>query len=167
MHVEYRQKFDSLIRLKDLQKFSKPGGVLEGMQTLKQSRLSVSKVTKKEWDFIMSLAEVDVEAQALAQVPLEHDSHEEKEMETTQALSATDNNATDNNTTSATNADNNQTTVNTNGFLPDDVREEDVAAEEEITTQRGSTVENKTTDDSLQAKTENEDAGRGGRKWRR
>lgn len=30
------------------------------MQTLKRTRLSVSKVSKKEWDFIMSL--VDVEA---------------------------------------------------------------------------------------------------------
>ena len=83
MHVGFRQKFDRIVKLKDLQKFSKPGGVLEGMQTLKQSRLSVSKVTKKEWDFIMSLAEVDLETAALAQVPAEHDSGEKTEMETT------------------------------------------------------------------------------------
>lgn len=48
-----------MIKLKDLQKFSKDGGVLENMQTLRQSRLSVSKVSKKEWDFIMSLVDVE------------------------------------------------------------------------------------------------------------
>lgn len=38
-----------MIRLKALQKYAKDGGVLENLQVLKQSRLSVSKVTKKEW----------------------------------------------------------------------------------------------------------------------
>ena len=38
-----------MIKLKELQKFAKAGGSLENMQVLKQSRLSVSKVTKKEW----------------------------------------------------------------------------------------------------------------------
>lgn len=59
VHVEYCLKFKELIKLKDLQKFAKDGGVLQHMQTLKQSRLSVSKVSRKEWDFIWSLAEVD------------------------------------------------------------------------------------------------------------
>ncbi|MCJ1471742.1 hypothetical protein MMC13_000382 [Lambiella insularis] len=59
VHVEYRVKFKELIKLKDLQKFAKDGGILQNMQTLKQSCLSVSKVSKKEWDFIWSLAEVD------------------------------------------------------------------------------------------------------------
>ena len=47
------------MKLKDLQKYAQEGGVLERMQTLKQSRLSVSKVSKKEWDFIMGLVDVD------------------------------------------------------------------------------------------------------------
>ena len=38
-----------MVSLKELQKFAKDGGVLENMQVLKQTRLSVSKVTKKEW----------------------------------------------------------------------------------------------------------------------
>lgn len=56
VHVEYRQKFSKLISLKELQRFAKQGGILERLETLKQSRLSVSKVSKKEWDFILSLA---------------------------------------------------------------------------------------------------------------
>lgn len=38
-----------MIKLKELQKYAKDGGNLENMQVLKQSRLSVSKVAKKEW----------------------------------------------------------------------------------------------------------------------
>ena len=38
-----------MINLKELQKFAKTGGNLENMQVLRQSRLSVSKVTRKEW----------------------------------------------------------------------------------------------------------------------
>ena len=67
MHVEYRQKFPEIIKLKELQKYAKDGGSLEHMQTLKQSRLSVSKVTKKEWDFIMSLVEMEDVAAASAE----------------------------------------------------------------------------------------------------
>lgn len=63
--MEFREKFPKIIKLKDLQKYSREGGVLERLQTLKQSRLSVSKVSKEEWDFIMSL--VDVEDAALVQ----------------------------------------------------------------------------------------------------
>ncbi|MCJ1400676.1 hypothetical protein MMC11_003884 [Xylographa trunciseda] len=59
VHVEYRLKFKEIVKLKDLQKFAQPGGVLKDMQTLRQSRLSVSKVSQKEWDFIWKLAEVD------------------------------------------------------------------------------------------------------------
>ena len=67
VHVAFRQKFPEIIRLKDLQKFSKERGELENMQTLKRSRLSVSKVSKKEWDFIVSLVDVeDVPAAAAA-----------------------------------------------------------------------------------------------------
>ena len=59
VHVKFRQKFPELIKLKELQKYTKDGGVLKQMQVLKQSRLSVSKVTKKEWDFIMSLVDAE------------------------------------------------------------------------------------------------------------
>ncbi|KAL8907741.1 MAG: hypothetical protein Q9207_001224 [Kuettlingeria erythrocarpa] len=61
VHVEFRRKFPELVTLKELQKFAKPGGVLENMQTLKMSRLSVSKVTRKEWDFIHTLIVTDDE----------------------------------------------------------------------------------------------------------
>jgi len=67
VHVEFRQKFPEIIKLKELQKYAKPGGVLEKLQTLKQSRLSVSKVTKKEWGFIMGLIDIDDVATASAQ----------------------------------------------------------------------------------------------------
>ena len=66
VHVEFRQKFVEIIKLKELQRNAKEGGVLENMQVLKQSRLSVSKVTKEEWIFITSL--VDVEEVATASV---------------------------------------------------------------------------------------------------
>lgn len=60
VHVEFRQKFTELIKLKELQKYAKDGGTLEKMQMLRQSRLSVSKVSKKEWDFILGLVEEEV-----------------------------------------------------------------------------------------------------------
>lgn len=60
VHVQFQRKFPEIIKLKELQKFAQKGGVLENMQTLKQSRLSVSRVFKKEWDFIMSLVDSDV-----------------------------------------------------------------------------------------------------------
>lgn len=59
VHVEFRQKFPEIIRLKELQMFAKAGGILENMQTLRRSRLSVSKVTEREWDFIISLIETE------------------------------------------------------------------------------------------------------------
>ena len=62
VHVSFRRKFPKLIKLKELQKYAKDGGVLQNMQTLRQSRLSISKVSRKEWDFIMSLVEDDGEA---------------------------------------------------------------------------------------------------------
>ena len=59
VHVEFRNKFAEMVKLKELQKYAKDGGVLQNMQMLKQSRLSVSKVSKKEWDFIMTLVEME------------------------------------------------------------------------------------------------------------
>lgn len=59
VHVELRRKFPNIVSLKELQRYAKLDGVLENMQTLKMLRLSVSKVTKKEWDFINSLVDAD------------------------------------------------------------------------------------------------------------
>ncbi|KAL8794376.1 MAG: hypothetical protein Q9195_003074 [Heterodermia aff. obscurata] len=55
VRVSFRQKFPDFVRLKELQKYAREGGILQNMQTLKQTRLSVSKVSKKEWDFILTL----------------------------------------------------------------------------------------------------------------
>jgi predicted RNA-binding protein with PUA-like domain len=52
VHVEYRKKLSKPVLLSDLQKYGKDGGVLSDMDVLKFSRLSVSRVTETEWDFI-------------------------------------------------------------------------------------------------------------------
>lgn len=57
VHVEFRRKFKKIITLHELKSHATPGGPLENMQTLKQSRLSVTAVSPKEWEFIMKLAE--------------------------------------------------------------------------------------------------------------
>ncbi|KAL5359121.1 PUA-like domain-containing protein [Aspergillus floccosus] len=56
VHVEFRRKFDNFVSLNELKAHSQPGQPLENMQVLKQSRLSVSRVSKKEWRFILGLA---------------------------------------------------------------------------------------------------------------
>jgi len=56
VHVEFVKKFEHLISLRDLKAFAQSGGALEKMQTLKQSRLSVSSVSPTEWRFILDLA---------------------------------------------------------------------------------------------------------------
>jgi predicted RNA-binding protein with PUA-like domain len=61
VHVEFRRKFSEKFTLKDLQKFSQTGGALADMEVLKQSRLSVTKVTKPQWDFIVSQIDEDEE----------------------------------------------------------------------------------------------------------
>lgn len=54
VRVEFRKKLSKPVYLSELQKFAKPGAVLENMQEFKAARLSVSKVRKKEWDFIVN-----------------------------------------------------------------------------------------------------------------
>ncbi|EON62627.1 hypothetical protein W97_01851 [Coniosporium apollinis CBS 100218] len=54
--VSFRQKFPEPVTLPELKRYAKSGGILENMQLFKQSRLSVTKVSKAEWNFIMSLA---------------------------------------------------------------------------------------------------------------
>ncbi|KAE8352624.1 PUA-like domain-containing protein [Aspergillus coremiiformis] len=56
VHVEFRRKFKNLVSLNDLKAHAKSGEPLENLQVLKQSRLSVCRVTRKEWDFILGLA---------------------------------------------------------------------------------------------------------------
>ncbi len=57
VHVEFRRKLKEFITLKELRDYAAKGGALENMQMLKQSRLSVSAVTKAEWDFLMGVIE--------------------------------------------------------------------------------------------------------------
>jgi predicted RNA-binding protein with PUA-like domain len=57
VHVEFRKKFAVPIGLKELRELGKAGGPLEMMQLLKQSRLSVSKVSSDEWEFLCKLAD--------------------------------------------------------------------------------------------------------------
>ncbi|KAF9888807.1 hypothetical protein FE257_008383 [Aspergillus nanangensis] len=56
VHVEFRHKFPNFVSLNDLKAHSESGGVLENLQVLKQSRLSVCRISKKEWEFIIGLA---------------------------------------------------------------------------------------------------------------
>lgn len=56
VHVRFRSKFANFIGLKELREMGKPGQPLENMQLLKQSRLSVSRVSPAEWDYLMSVA---------------------------------------------------------------------------------------------------------------
>jgi predicted RNA-binding protein with PUA-like domain len=57
VHVKFRSKFAVPIGLKELRTFCAPGKPLENMQMLKQSRLSVSKVSAAEWQYLNELAE--------------------------------------------------------------------------------------------------------------
>ncbi|EFR05381.1 hypothetical protein MGYG_08392 [Nannizzia gypsea CBS 118893] len=57
VHVQFRSKFKNLVTLADIKSHAKPGGALENLQMVRQSRLSVSPVTAEQWEFLMSLAE--------------------------------------------------------------------------------------------------------------
>lgn len=57
MHVEFRRKFATPVTLKEMRTHAGPGGPLAEMQMMKQSRLSVSRVSGEEWAFLMGLAE--------------------------------------------------------------------------------------------------------------
>lgn len=53
VHVEFRQKFESQITLKEMKDWQKEDGhPLKDMQMLKLSRMSVSKVSVSEWEFL-------------------------------------------------------------------------------------------------------------------
>ncbi|KAI1771091.1 DUF55-domain-containing protein [Hypoxylon cercidicola] len=55
VHVKFRSKFKQQIGLKELKEMGKLGQPLEGMQMLKQSRLSVSRVSPAEFQYLMSV----------------------------------------------------------------------------------------------------------------
>lgn len=57
VHVKFRSKFAVPIGLKELRGMGGAGKPLENMQMLKQSRLSVSKVSAAEWEYLMGVAE--------------------------------------------------------------------------------------------------------------
>ncbi|KAG6034433.1 hypothetical protein E4U40_003907 [Claviceps sp. LM458 group G5] len=57
VHVEFRTKFAVPISLKELRELGTAGGPLENMQMLKQSRLSVSRVSTEEWQTLCRIAD--------------------------------------------------------------------------------------------------------------
>ncbi|KAG6219076.1 hypothetical protein E4U26_007411 [Claviceps purpurea] len=57
VHVEFRTKFAVPILLKELRELGTAGGPLENMQMLKQSRLSVSRVSTEEWQTLCRIAD--------------------------------------------------------------------------------------------------------------
>lgn len=59
VHVEFRRKFKEPVTLSELKEMVKANSnhVLKNMDLLGRGRLSVGKVSKKEWDFIMNLIE--------------------------------------------------------------------------------------------------------------
>ncbi|KAK0705731.1 PUA-like domain-containing protein [Apiosordaria backusii] len=57
VHVKFRSKFAVPITLKELKELGAAGKPLQNMQMIKQSRLSVSKVSAAEWEFLTGVAE--------------------------------------------------------------------------------------------------------------
>jgi len=57
VHVEFRRKFKHPLTLHELKDLAKTNPVLEKMDLLGKGRLSVGKVSKEEWDFIMEILE--------------------------------------------------------------------------------------------------------------
>lgn len=57
MHVEFRRKFAVPIFLPELRDLGTAGGPLAQMQLIKQSRLSVSRVSGDEWRTLCELAD--------------------------------------------------------------------------------------------------------------
>lgn len=53
VHVGFLKKLSKPVTLKEMQKYSGANGILQDMQLIKQARLSVSKVSEKEWNFIV------------------------------------------------------------------------------------------------------------------
>ncbi|KAL1605076.1 hypothetical protein SLS60_004619 [Paraconiothyrium brasiliense] len=56
VRVEFVKKFDEVVDLATIKKHAEKGKQLENMQLVKQSRLSVNRVRKEEWEYILGLA---------------------------------------------------------------------------------------------------------------
>jgi len=57
VHVRFLKKFAVPILLSELREMGQPGRELQAMQMLKQSRLSVSRVSQSEWEFLCKTAD--------------------------------------------------------------------------------------------------------------
>lgn len=55
--VEFVKKFDDVVDLHKIKSFAEKGGPLQHMQLVTNSRLSVCRVRKDEWEFILGLAD--------------------------------------------------------------------------------------------------------------
>lgn len=55
--VEFVREFDRVVDLHEIKEHAKDGGPLKDMQLVTLSRLSVCRVRKEEWEFILGLAE--------------------------------------------------------------------------------------------------------------
>lgn len=54
MHVKFKQKLENPITLKEMKEwFVEKDNPLGGMQMLKMTRMSVSKVSQEEWNFLV------------------------------------------------------------------------------------------------------------------
>ena len=62
VHVEFMKKFENMVTLKTLRTQAEGNGPLKNMATLRQSRLSVSPVSRTEWLAVLEMAgEEDIE----------------------------------------------------------------------------------------------------------
>lgn len=57
VHVVFHSKFEKPVTLKTLRDMGGPGQPLADMQMLRQTRLSVSKVSAAEWAHLMGIAQ--------------------------------------------------------------------------------------------------------------
>ncbi|KAF2864788.1 PUA-like domain-containing protein [Massariosphaeria phaeospora] len=57
--VEFVRKFGAVVGLKRIKGEAGKGGALEGMQLVTNSRLSVSRVSRDEWEYILGMVEED------------------------------------------------------------------------------------------------------------
>ena len=61
VHVAFRRKFSHIISLTELKTYGQAGGPLDGMDLLKLGRLSVGKVTPAQWEYVLDLADKQVD----------------------------------------------------------------------------------------------------------
>lgn len=64
--VEFVRKFGEVVDLKSIKENAKEGGVLKDMQLITNGRLSVCRVRKEEWEFILGMAKSEQSAESTA-----------------------------------------------------------------------------------------------------